>query len=105
MKPVKIYSRLLILSLLLMSMGFPNVMPEDDSESGCGKGKYVKVGFLACTRQVPEVKGNDPISERGHVEKPKKENAEKIKTSVKLTSPVADNIQIISKHVSRALSL
>ncbi len=104
MKTVKIYSQLALLCLLMMSMGFPSVIAEDETDSDTSKSKsvrYVKVGFLACTRQVTQAK------ETGKVQDPKcvsKEDKSEDGAPAKVRSKVSTSVETISCRIQAWLS-
>ncbi|MDJ1468552.1 hypothetical protein QNI19_10935 [Cytophagaceae bacterium DM2B3-1] len=106
MKPVKVYSQLALLCLLLMSMGFPSVIAEDDTGSDKTKSvRYVKVGFLACTRQVSQVEDTQKIQETKCVNKIDKEEDDKIinNNPPKISQKVGASVETVSQHIEQWL--
>ncbi|MDJ1504472.1 hypothetical protein [Xanthocytophaga agilis] len=104
MKPVKVYSQLALLCLLLMSMGFPSVIAEDDTGSDKTKSvRYVKVGFLACTRQVSQAEDTQKIQETKCVNKIDKGEDGKIinNNSPKISQKVGASVETVAQHIEQ----
>ena len=108
MKPVKIYSQLLLLSLFLMSMGFPSVIAEDEADQSTHKSKsvrYVKVGFLACTRQVAnKAEDCDKIQEPKCVNINKQENKPEEEAPTAISAKVGGSVSMVSYRIRHWLN-
>jgi hypothetical protein len=105
MKPVKVYSQLALLCLLMMSMGFPSVIADDDTGSNSKSVRYVKVGFFACTRQVTQAESTQKIQEPKCVNNVDKEdNTTQQNTPVKISTKVGTSVEVVSESIQHWLS-
>ena len=103
MKPVKVYSQLALLCLLMMSMGFPSVTAEDDTDSDSHRSKsvrYVKVGFLACTRHVSQAENTKPLEEPKCVNNIDKEDSQSgVANPSKISTQVGTSVEAVSASI------
>lgn len=105
MKPVKVYSQLALLCLLMMSMGFPSVIADDDTGSNSKSVRYVKVGFFACTRQVTQAESTQKIQEPKCVNNVDKEdNTTQQNTPVKISTKVGTSVEVVSESIQHWLN-
>ncbi len=95
MKATKLFPRLAFLFLMTTGMGFPDVVSE--TENGKARSvRYVKVGFLACTRQVTQAKQTP--TQAKCVEKPQQGKREP-EPAASISSKLGGSVQIIAAKI------
>lgn len=99
MKAKTLFPKLALLCLMTTGMGFPDVVSE--TEGGKHRSvRYVKVGFLACTRQVTQAK---PAPAQAKCADKPKEDRPNAEPSAGVSSKVGSSVQVIAEQIRRRL--
>ena len=99
MKATRLFPRLAFLCLMTTGMGFPDVVSE--TENGKARSvRYVKVGFLACTRQVTQAK--PAPAQAKCTDKPKHGKCEP-EPAASISSQLGGSVQVIAGKIRRQL--
>lgn len=102
MKATKIVPKLMLLCLMMTGMGFPGMVSETDAENGKSRSvRYVKVGFLACTRHVARTEPK--ATQAKCVDKPK-DGKPNNGPSVGVASKAGGCVQVIAEQIRRQLA-
>ena len=99
MKTTRLLAKLAFLCLMTTGMGFPDVV--SDAENGKARSvRYVKVGFLACTRQVGQAK--PAPAQAKCADKPQNGKCEP-EPEASISSQLGGSVQIIAAKIRRQL--